>query len=413
MEYIALHIIITGENTMNRQSGQKLSLFLTGLEQRLAEKSSFFKEISAVYKSGTKEYPANISLENERLKLNFNGNTEIMEINLLSSRLSGFAESYDSVIVTYEERGTTIFIEADNKNVKMWTKETEIEEVVKSHGLSNLSSETSHIGNREYYIKVGQADELLKEIGILGSNGKIKNEMIRKYNQIDHFVELISDLLKNLVSHNESVTILDCGCGKSYLTFVLNYYIKEVLRKPCYFIGLDYSDGVIQSSKKMAQNLGYHNMEFKTTDIKSYRADREIHLVISLHACDTATDEAIALAVNNSVKSMIMVPCCHRELLSQYSYQPFEHILKHGILKARMADVLTDGMRSLLLEALGYKTSIVEYISPLETPKNLMMRAEKTQNPNKKYLDEYKNLKKLLNVEPALEKLIYTGTVKE
>lgn len=303
--------------------------------------------------------------------------------------------------MTYEQRGTTIYIEADNKNVKMKTRETETAEIVKPQ------TETSHIGNREYLIKVGQADRLLKEIGILSSDGKVKNDMIRKYNQIDHFVELIGDMLKSLAEKYDSITVLDCGCGKSYLTFVLNYYIREVMKKPCHFIGLDYSESVVEASRKMAASLGYHNMEFEVTDIKNYRAERDIHLVISLHACDTATDEALALAVNNDVKAMVMVPCCHRELLSQYSYPPFEQILKHGILKARMADVLTDGMRGLLLESLGYKVSIVEYISPLETPKNLMIRAEKLYAPNKKALEEYRSLMKLLNANPALQRLIY------
>jgi SAM-dependent methyltransferase len=393
---------------MNKQNIQKLALFLTGLEQRLDENRDFFKKLTAVYKSGTKEYKAQVEIENGKLKLNFSGTTERIEIAWLSARLSHHAESYDSVLVTYEERGTTIYIEADSKNVRMKTKETEAEEIVKPHTSSGTAHETSQIANRDYFIKVGQADELLKEIGILGSNGKIRNDMIRKYNQIDHFVELISGMLKELAEQHESITVLDCGCGKSYLTFVLNYYIKEVLRKPCYFIGLDYSNGVIDASRRMAKNLGYHNMEFKTTDIRSYNAPREIHLVISLHACDTATDEAIALAVNNHVKAMIMVPCCHRELLNQYDYEPFEQILKHGILKARMADVLTDGMRALLLEAMGYRVSIVEYISPLETPKNLLLRAEKKQTANRKLLEEYKQLKKLLGIDPTLEKLIYS-----
>ena len=386
---------------MNKQSTGKLSLFLTGLEQPITENKDFFIKITAVFKSGTKSFTAGINLQDGRLTMNFNGNREVLEIGWLAARLSKHAENYDSLSVTYEERGTTIFIEADNKNVKMKTGEGPAESGAEPH------SEASHIGNRDYLIKVGQADRLLKEIGILGDNGKVKNDMIRKYNQIDHFVELISDMLKDLAAAHESITVLDCGCGKSYLTFVLNYYIKEVLKKPCYFIGLDYSAGVVEASKKMAQNLGYGNMDFRVTDIRDYRSQRDIQLVISLHACDTATDEAIALAVRNKVDSMVMVPCCHRELLSQYSYQPFEHILKHGILKARMADVLTDGMRALFLEGLGYKVSVVEYISPLETPKNLMLRAEKQQGANRAALESYRQLKKLLNVEPALEKLIY------
>jgi len=385
---------------MNKQSISKLALFLSGLEQRIRDNTEYFRKITVVFKSGTKDFTARVTLDKGRLKMNFSGNTEILEIGWLSARISKYAENYETVTVSYDERGNTIIIEADNKNVRMKTGENSSDVIARQH------NETSQISNRDYYIKIGHADDLLKEIGILGENGKIKNDMIRKYNQIDHFIELIDGMLRELTGKHESITVLDCGCGKSYLTFVLNYYIKEVLKRPCHFIGLDYSDIVIDASRKMAQNLGYNNMEFKKTDIRNYTSSRDIHLVISLHACDTATDEAIALAVNNNVKAVVAVPCCHREILNQYSYRPFEEIIKHGILKARMADVLTDGLRALLLEALGYKVSIVEYISPLETPKNLMMRAEKTVEGNKKSMEQYRLLKELLNVSPSLEKLI-------
>ena len=386
---------------MNRQNIQKLSLFLEGLEQRIVDNTAFFKGMTAVYRSGAKDYTAKITMASEKLKVNFNGNTEILEVNLLSARLLKHVENYDSVTVTYEERGTTIFIEADGRNVKMSTRQADIEDITKPH------DETSHIGNRDYLIKVGHADELLKGIGILTDEGKVRNDMIRKYNQIDHFVELICPMLMNLVERYEHLTVLDCGCGKSYLSFALNYYIKEVLKKNCHFIGLDNSKIVIEASKRIAQNLRYQNMEFMTTDIEKYSTDMDVHLVISLHACDTATDEAIALAVRNDAKAMVVVPCCHRELLNQYSFQPFDSIIKHGILKARMADAITDGMRALMLEALGYKVSVVEYISPLETPKNLMIRAEKLYQPSSGSLEEYRRLRQMLNASPALERLIY------
>ena len=388
---------------MNKQSINKLSLFLTGLEQRIVDNREYFKKAVAVFKSGTREFPAKIWFDGDKIKLNFNGNTETLETNWISLRIVKYAENYDSVVITYEERGTTIVIEADNKNVKM--KTSDAKEPEKNSGAHN---EAYQISNRNYYIKAAQAQELLKEIGILGSNGKVKNDKIRKYNQIDHFVELIDDLIRGLLKENDSITILDCGCGKSYLTFVLNYYIKEVLKKPCYFIGLDYSNTVIEASRRTAENLGYKNMEFRVTDIKNYRTNREVHLVICLHACNTATDEAIALAVNNNIKAMVMVPCCQQEILKQYSYPPFQDIIKHGILKARLADVITDGVRALLLEAMGYKVSVVEYISPVETPKNLMIRAIKTQSPDPKVLDRYRELKRLLGINPTLEKLLYT-----
>lgn len=261
---------------MNKQSIQKLSVLITGLEQRITDNAEFFKRITVVFKSGTKTYTADIVLDNGKLRLKFGGNTETLEIAWLSARLSKYSENYDSLLLTYEERGTVFYIAADNKSVKMKSGETEEKEVGNSH------SEISQIGGRDYYIKAGNADRLLKEIGIMAENGKFRNDMIRKYNQIDHFVELIDPMLREMAEKHDSITVLDCGCGKSYLLFVLNYYIKEVLKRNCHFIGLDYSNKVIEASKAIAKRLEYHNMEFKNTDIKNYVADRDIHLVVSL-----------------------------------------------------------------------------------------------------------------------------------
>lgn len=386
---------------MNKQAINKLTLFLTGIEQRYKDNIDFFKSISFKFKSGNREFIGNIWADENTLKLNFNTQTEKIDIEDLAKKISRYAKDYDSLVFAYEERGSTIIIEADDKNVKMKTENSD-----KESDLAKIHSDFPKISNRDYYIKVGQADELLREIGILGANNKVKNNMIRKYNQIDHFVELIDDILKELYKKNDSITVLDCGCGKSYLLFVLNYYIKEILKKPCYFIGLDHSDSVICASNKTASALGYKNMEFKVTDIKNYIPERKIHLVISLHACNTATDEAIAFAVNNKVEAIVAVPCCQQEILSQYSFKPFDGITKHGVLKARMADIITDGIRAVLLEASGYKVSVVEYVSPVDTPKNLMIRGEKIQEKNNRMLEEYRNLKKMLNIEPTSERLI-------
>ncbi len=388
---------------MNKQSIQKLSLFLTGIEQRIIDNKDFFKVINISFKSGTKNYGANISLSDDKIIISYNGRKDKMEISWLSARVAKIAEGYEALELVYEERGTTIIINADDKNVKMKTKESSIAENCQGH------NETSQILNRDYYIKVGPADDVLKAIGILAENGKVKNDMIRKYNQIDHFIELIDELLRSLADKNSSLNIVDCGCGKSYLSFVLNYYIKEVLKKNCHFTGLDISKTVIDASNAIAEKLNYKNMQFKVTDIRNYRPEGDTHLVISLHACDTATDEAIAFAINNNAKALVMVPCCQKELLSQYSFREMSEITKHGVLKARMADVLTDGIRLLLLECMGYKASIVEYVSPLETPKNLMIRAQKVGGVNRTMIEEYKKIKALLNINPTLERLILSS----
>ncbi|MEW8954950.1 SAM-dependent methyltransferase [Clostridium sp.] len=389
---------------MNKKMINKINLFLLGLQGRFDENSDIFKEIHITFNTGLKEFKGIGTFKDGKINYNFNGKTSLLSINELFALICNEAEKYDSLIILYRERGTDILISGDNKNVKMTStevKEENIQNLSKSSSKEVHINESSTLLNRDYYIKVGKADPLLKELGIMSTDGKIKNDKIRKYNQIDHYVELLEGILDSLPK-NEVITILDCGCGKSYLTFVLNYYLTDIKRRKCKFIGLDRSPEVIAASTKMAKNLGYRNMEFMAVDIKDYNPPSKIHVVISLHACDTATDMAISLGIRLNSDVIIAVPCCHRELLSQYNYDPFKSITKYGILKSRMADVLTDGMRGLMLEAKGYDVSIVEYISPLETPKNLMIRAIRKGDENPKLMDEYMSLMGSLNVYPAL-----------
>lgn len=384
---------------MNKQNIAKLNMFFMGISQRNSENKDFFNKLEVTFKSGTKAFTGVGEDQNGKYKFNFKGKTDVFTFEDLLKHIAIESENYDSISFRYIERGTTVLIDGDNKKVTV--KYMDNEDVK-----PNIDEYTaSQIKNRDYYVKVGQANDLLKEIGVLTKDGKIKNDKIRKYNQIDHFVELIDKLLKE-IEFKDSITVLDCACGKSYLSFVLNYYIKEVLKKKCYFVGIDYSETVIKASKKMADNLGYKNMDFIKEDLTNYTPNREIDLVISLHACDIATDMAIGLGIRAKSKAIVVVPCCHKELLGQYKYEALEPIIKHGVFKARFADLITDGMRTLMLEARGYDTSVVEYISPLDTPKNLMIRAIKKKEKDEKALKEYNELKFTFDVEPTLEKLI-------
>lgn len=320
----------------------------------------------------------------------------------LEEKLLAFLKDSEDFSIEYRERGSglRIFSEKGSVSMKQINEAYELKQKLE-HENPTLRT------NREYLVKAGEADELLKAIGIMSKEGKIHNDRIRKYNQIDRFVELIEDLLKDLCEKNESVTVLDCACGKSYLSFVLNYYIKEKLKKNCYFIGLDINENVIEASRKMAKDLGYKNMEFHGVDIKNYMPERPVHLVISLHGCDIATDLALAAGVRYKADGIVVIPCCHKELLGQVQYEPLEKVLRHGILKARFADLLTDGIRTLILEAVGYEASVVEYISPLDTPKNLMIRATRKGGKNEKALMAYREMKENFHIDPALGRYLY------
>lgn len=388
---------------MNQKIIGQLKFYLDGVLARLEDDTQQnFQQIEIVFRSGTKQYPAKVTKEADNAYIwHYNGRKDKTPKAGIVPGILAAAEQYDDMELQFIETGKTIVITANQKQVKMATKTTQQQiETLKR------TVENAHIGDREYLIRIGEADELLKVIGILAPNGKVKNDKIRKYNQIDHFVELVAEPLKALCNSKKEITVLDCACGKSYLSFVLNYYIQFVLKKPCKFIGVDYSETVIKASKEMAQQLHYNNMTFVKADLTNFVPDRNIDLCISLHACDTATDMAIACGVKNGAKMLIAVPCCHKELLGQYNLDGMEELLKYGILKARISDALTDSLRANLLEALGYETSIVEYISPLETPKNLMIRASKKSGRNEEKIMEYWNLCHKLHVTPKLGKLL-------
>lgn len=375
---------------MEKKTIAKLRLFFSGLESRHQEQQDFFKDMNIAFKSGTKTFTA--SYKDGQLYMN----KEIVDADFSDALEAVLSEAakYESLEAVYCERGTNVIITADARNVNIRYEEPKPEAEVKVES------------RRDYLIKASKAPELLKEIGIMTKDGKVKNDMIRKYNQIDHFIEVVEPILRNM-DPNEPLTIMDCACGKSYLTFVLNYYIREVMKRSCYFIGIDYSDGVIKSSIERAERLGYRNMEFIQEDLRTYVPSRKIDMVVSLHACDIATDYAISAAIRAESGSMVIVPCCHKEMIDQIDAEELAPLYKHNIFRARLNDLLTDSLRSLFIESYGYEVSALEYISPLDTPKNLMIRAVKTSSENIEAKKEYQDMKKFFNVSPTMENYVY------
>lgn len=221
--------------------------------------------------------------------------------------------------------------------------------------------------------------ELLQALGIASPEGKVRADRRRKYYQVDRFVELVDQILEEW-DEPRPLTILDCGCGKSYLAFVLNYWLMEKRRFSCRIIGIDSNEEVIASSIGIQRRLNYRNMEFHKSSILEYKPAGPVDMILSLHACDTATDEALALGIFLNCKYIISVPCCQAALRQRIDYTPWQAIARHSIFRNRLADVLTDGLRTAALEARGYKVSVAEYVSPLDTPKNIMLRAVKTKD---------------------------------
>jgi len=385
---------------MNKKIAEKAGLFLMGLQGRYDYNKDFFLYIDIDFTSGNKRYSAHAEqIEENLLSFNFMGNTYKVDFKDFCNFVQTEMSDFDSMQLVYSERGKQVFIKADNKDVSSQTKDFQVNEEKAAN-----ASASSVMSDREYFIKPDKAVALLEAIGILAKNGKIRNDKIRKYNQIDHFIELADPMLRKLCSTKKQIRIIDCGCGKSYLSFALNYYIKEVLGKNCYFTGLDYNGAVIEESARIAKQLHYNNMRFVETDIGAYEPDGQYDMLLTLHACDTATDKALRFALDNKITSVICVPCCHKEMNSQYHLNGFEEVLKYGILKARIADSLTDGLRALYLEGHGYEVSMLEYISPIDTPKNLMIKAIRTSGRNDAALKKYRKICDDIGVSLSIDK---------
>ncbi|MBR6935226.1 MAG: SAM-dependent methyltransferase [Clostridia bacterium] len=422
---------------MNRQTAEKIRFFMTGMSGRISEAAngtpdgeqltaggaeSFpITSISAEFKSGLKKYKLTAPVRpGEKLSFNFGGNTHSLDYAGFTDFICGAVPEYDELVLTYIDDYKESVILASGKDVSFRTSDRNLPKVNGTGGSFSASSGQNHelsgasMSNRAYFVKPDnpRATEMLKAIGIMGDNGKVKNDKIRKYNQIDHFIELIDPMLRKLCdakkkqeNGDKTIDIVDCACGKSYLSFALCYYVRFVLKTPCRFTGLDYNSIVIEDSKRIAEKLGYTNMKFIETDIGKYEPDRKYDLLITLHACDIATDLALRFGIDHGVKAMVCVPCCHREMNDQgYELGAADPVLKYGILKARIADSLTDGLRAMYLEAIGYDVSMVEYISPLDTPKNLMMRCELKRGYSQPLMDKYNGLCNSLGVKMSISK---------
>ena len=380
---------------MNQKTIIKLQLFLSGVVTRYTENESVFTALHFAFKSGLKTYKGRALPKSDGLEYNFKGVTELISLEEVIKKIQTESPLYDSLLLSYEERGSVMEISADDKDVKVKNKAI-------TQTQPKPATDTSTLLNRAYLINHQQARPLLTELDILTKDGKVRNDKIRKYNQIDHYVEILAKDLEKFKNSKKVVHVVDCGCGKSYLSFVLNYYMTEVMKLKTTFTGIDISEKVIAASRSMAERLGYRNMEFIQGDIRNLKTQRKPDIVMSLHACDIATDLALNFGIRNKADLIVAVPCCHAEMNAKYSYDPFAAIMKHGILKRRLADVLTDGVRCLILEQEGYDTSIMEYISPLETPKNLLIKAYKTGKRSSKAESELTDLILKLNYAPAL-----------
>ncbi len=268
----------------------------------------------------------------------------------------------------------------------------------------------SHNRKKKYILEENIPVGFLIDLGVQTPQGKIVHSAYDKFRQINRFLEFVEDVLPAL-EDKEVIRILDFGCGKSYLTFAIYHYLHELKGKKVQILGLDLKEDVIAHCNALKDKYGYQNLQFLTGDIKDYTGQDEVDMVVTLHACDVATDYALYKALKWNAKVILSVPCCHHEVNRQIGNEALRPMLKYGIVKDRMAALVTDSLRALILEKQGYETQLLEFIDMTHTPKNILIRAVKSDKmvsaaKQAKLFEQEKEFTEFLGIHTTLQKLL-------
>lgn len=275
----------------------------------------------------------------------------------------------------------------------------------KKAGQLKVQRDLSHNRTKKYIIQEGKPVAFMIDLGVMGQDGKIIRTRYDKFRQINRFLEYIEDILPKLDKERE-LTIIDFGCGKFYLTFAMYYYLKELKGYNIRIIGLDLKADVIEHCNELRTRYGYDKLDFYVGDIATYKDVDKVDMVVTLHACDTATDYALAKAVKWGAEVILSVPCCQHEANRTIKSDILSPVMDYGILKERMAAIVTDAARAKLLTANGYDTQILEFIDMEHTPKNLLIRAVKSSKEDISAREKTKDMLEALNLELTIDKLI-------
>lgn len=309
-------------------------------------------------------------------------------------------------------------LEKDFKQLNSFSKSHEYMVMISKKGKASFKTKqlskdltqtsTQHNRQKNYLIKEGTVVPPLVDMGIFTKEGKVVQSMYDKFKQINRFIEIIDDSVKEL--KQDTVNIIDFGCGKSYLTFIVYYYFTELRHQRVNIEGLDLKEDVIKKCNAAAESYGYNGLHFKLGDINGYSSDFQPDIVMTLHACDTATDYALYNAVRWNTKMIFSVPCCQHELNGQIKPEALSLFTSYGIIQERFAALTTDAIRGNLLECCGYKTQLLEFVDLSHTPKNILIRAVKKQHNSEKtkekYLQQVKAVMSEFNLSPTLYKLL-------
>jgi len=288
-----------------------------------------------------------------------------------------------------------------SKKGKMTIKTKQLQKQTTQRDLSELA----HNREKQYILQEGTPVDFLVGLGVQTPEGKITKNRYDKFRQINRYLEFIEDVLDKLPK-DRTIRIIDFGCGKSYLTFAMYYYLHVLQKRDILVTGLDLKKDVIAHCNELAIKCGYDKLSFEVGDISTYNGSDAVDMVVSLHACDTATDYALEKAVKWGAKVIMAVPCCQHEVNKQIACKELQPLLKYGLIKERMSALITDAVRANLLEEQGYDTQILEFIDMEHTPKNLLIRAVKKDGVKMQRRNTVQETMGFLQIQPTLHKLL-------
>ncbi len=291
------------------------------------------------------------------------------------------------------------------KNANIFTAEADYQVLISKKGsvrIVKLSptktiSIGSHNKTKKYIIPDNDPCDFLIELGVMNKDGKVLAKKYDKFKQINKFLEIVDDSVDN-ANLKSDYKIIDFGCGKAYLTFALYYYFYKIKKVNVQIVGLDLKTDVINFCNDVAKKLNYSHLRFENGDIKDYNTNLDIDMVVTLHACDNATDAALVKAIKWNADIILSVPCCQHEFFDKIGNNNLESMLKHGLIKERLSSLVTDSLRSLFLETKGYKVQLVEFVDMEHTPKNILIRAVKSK-VREEAIKEYEDFKKFWRLE--------------
>lgn len=386
-----LFINLFADGTEGREE-KPIKLVFSGKRRKSTEYSKI--TIRPILLGGQISYQAEYSYEKKAIHKNFSAE-----------------EAADFCLKVMEEDFKQANIFTSISDIQVLASKFDKPRIIKKPATLSCSSCTNIAHNRakNYIIPDGVPCDFLVHLGVMDKSGKVIPKHYSKFRQINRYLEIVEDVFPYLPEDkNKPLKIIDFGCGKAYLTFAIYHYLKVQKNRNVEIIGLDLKKDVIDFCNKVAKELGYHELKFLMGDIADYTSDHA-DMVVTLHACDTATDYALMNAVSWNTKVILSVPCCQHELFNQIKNEIHQPMLKYGILKDRLTEYLTDGLRGLKLESKGYDVAMIEFTSLEHTARNIMIKAIKTSSETsqraRKAQAQYEALRDFYQVKPTIEKL--------